>query len=284
MSRRSALLALAAALAVAGCARDDLGRRVPSCDPNEASATLLLSAQSVPDAEFIPCVNDLRVGWEYEHLEAERGRSRFWLSSDRVGERFLEVTVTGSCDLGDALQVRSDEADAPLLVDVRRSDAVLSVVVVPEGAEGLNRGYALRLADELSVETVANRTVRVTVDAGDDPTEDRISRALERGSPVFAVGVREREENTIELHLPNRRATPERLPLSEALQRIESGLGDPVYQATWHYLVRSACITYEFDARGPGVDTLPEQVQEALGLYPLDPLREYGRQLGYRIP
>jgi len=284
MRHRRALLALAAALAVSGCARNDLGRRVPSCDPNVASATVLLAAQSVPDVDFVPCVNDLRVGWEYEHLEAERGRSRFWLSSDRVGDRFLEVTLAGSCDLGDALQVRSDEPDAPLLIDVRRSDAVLSVVVVPEGAEGLNRGYALRLADDLSAATVANRTVRVTVDAGDDPTEDRISRSLERGSTVFVVGVREREENTVELHLANGRVAPVRVSLAEALQRIEDTLGDPVYRATWHYLIRSGCITYEFDARGPGIDSLPEEVQEALGLYPLDPLREYGRQLGYRIP
>ena len=47
---------------------------------------------------------------------------------------------------------------------------------------------------------------------------------------------------------------------------------------------RSACVTYEFDAEGPGVDTLPTDVQEALGLYPVDPLRAYGDQVGWVIP
>jgi hypothetical protein len=284
MSRGRTVVALCVALAVSGCGNEQIGRSVPSCDPNQAGSTLLLAAQSVADAEYVPCVVDLKAGWEYEHLEAKRGRAVFWLSSDRVGERFVEVTLAPACDLGDAVQITSDEPGVPLFVDVERSDAVLSVVVIPEGAEGINRGYALRVADALSEETVRDRSVRVTVDASNDPTEDRLSRALEPGNPALVVGTREQEEGAVELHIPGRTGDPPRLPLGDALEEIEDTLGAPRYRATWHYLFRSGCVTYEFDAKGAGIEALPGDVQEALGLYPLDPLREWGEELGYELP
>jgi hypothetical protein len=286
MSRRHAL-AVAALLVVSGCAREDIGRSVPSCDPNLAGSTLLLSAQSVRDVEYVPCINDLKAGWSYEHLQARSGWARFWLSSDRVGDRFLEVTLQPACELGAAVQVPSDEGAVPLFADVARHDYVLSLVVIPEGAGAVNRTYALQLADDLSGSIVRDRVVRVTVDASDDATEERIGRALEGGYPVLVVGAREQEEGSVELYLPGAYDSvpePERMPPAEALEEIEKTLGAPAYQATWHYLFRSGCVTYEFDARGPGVDTLPQDVASALGLYPIDPLREYGRDFGFVLP
>ena len=133
MIRPRLALLVGMALVVSACGNEQIGRSIPSCDPNQASSTILIAAQSVYGAEFIPCVDDLKAGWAYEHLQARRGRSRFWLSSDRVGFKFLEVTVQSTCDLGDALQVPSDEPGVPLFMDVERSDAVLPIVVIPEG-------------------------------------------------------------------------------------------------------------------------------------------------------
>jgi hypothetical protein len=287
MRRRLAASVLGIAVMINGFAREDLGRRIPSCDPNEASSTILLEAQSVRDTEYIPCISDLKAGWSYEHVEARSGHARFWISSDRVGERFLEVTLRPACELGNALQMPSDEGTVPLFVDVTRFDYVVSAVVIPEGAGAVNRAYALQLADEIGASVLRSRAVRVTVDASDDPTEDRISRGLQSGSPVFVAGSREQEEATVELYLPpggEELPPPQRLPLAEALEEIEDTLEDPVYEATWHYLFRSGCVTYEFDAHGLGVETLPQDVQAALGLYSVDGLRQYGEEFGYVLP
>ena len=286
MSRRIVLLIGLAVLA-SGCGPEGLGRTVPSCDPDQATSTLILQAQTIPGLEYVPCVNDLKAGWEYEHLQARSGLARFWLSSDRVGERFLEVTLRPGCDLGEAVQVPSDEGDVPLFVDVERSDSVLSLVVIPEGVGAENRSYALQLAEDLAGESIANRVMRVVVDAAEGSTQDRIARAVDLGSPALVVGSREQEEGLVELHLAGRRGAPpqpRRLPLEDAIEEIEDALEEPAYRATWHYLFEGGCATYEIDARGPGVATIEEDVQAALGLYLLEPLREFGEQYGWVLP
>ncbi len=285
--RHPAAVVVAVAVLCSACAREDVGRSVPACDPSQITNTIILEAQSVPDVEYIPCVNDLKAGWSFEDVEAHSGRSRFWIDSDRVGERFLEVTLEASCELGGAVQVPSDEGFVPLFVEVERFDYALPVVVVPEGEGTENRAYALSLAEDLGTSIVRDRAVRVTVDAGDDPTEDRITRALESNAAVLVVGAREAEEGSVELYLPaseGEMVEPQRLSLRGALDEVEDTLGDPAYRATWHYLFRGGCVTYRFDASGPGIDSLPRDVQEAVGLYPVDPLRELGVEYGYVLP
>jgi hypothetical protein len=285
MRRRTALV-LGSVVLLSGCARDVIGRTVPACDPDQVGSTVILEAQSVPDVEYVPCINDLKAGWTYEHLKAESGEARFWISSDRVGERFLEVRLQPACEIGDAAQVESDEGSVPLFVDVENSDYILSLVVIPEGADVGNRTYALELAVDLGSEVVEDRTVRVWVDASDDATQDRITRALEGGAPVLVVGPREREENLVELYLVDEEGAvqePQRLSLGDALEEIEETLDEPSYEARWHYLFRSGCVTYTFDAHGPGIESLPREVQAALGLYPVDPLRELGAEYGYVV-
>jgi len=285
MRWRAASLVIAV-FVLASCS-SELGRRVPWCD--DLNATTILSAQAVAGAGYLPCLNDLKPGWTYEHLEAERGRSRFWLTSDRVGTRFLEVSLGKSCDPGDATQVVSDEPNAALFTRIDIADFSLPITIVPEGTGTANRSYALELADQLSGAVLVGREVRIRIDAGDDPTESRITRAVAEQRPVLVVGTREQEERTIELHLPRPGSDADPLvfsgiPLSRGLYEIEERLGHPRYRATWYYVFDSGCVTYEFDAKGTGVAAIPGDVRAAIGLLPLAEPRRILEEQGRVVP
>jgi hypothetical protein len=98
---RRAALAVAVTLLAGGCAQaSDLH---PSCRGEEA--LFILAAQAVPSATLLPCVAQLPVGWDLAGAHAEAGTFRFWLSSDRAGHQAVEVTLTATCDVGDAIEV-----------------------------------------------------------------------------------------------------------------------------------------------------------------------------------
>jgi hypothetical protein len=93
--------ALVAAVA-GGCAaqrHDD-----PSCRGSDSSI-FLLQAQAVPSATLIPCVLPLPGGWRHGGSEVRSGLARFWLGSDRAGDRAAEVTLAADCDLSGATQL-----------------------------------------------------------------------------------------------------------------------------------------------------------------------------------
>ena len=190
MRHRAVVLILAAALLGSGC-NSQLGREEPGCDTDTIGTTLILSAQSVRGAAYVPCIHDLKPGWTYEHLVARSGQSRFWISSDRVGVRFLEVTFEGWCDLGGALAEDSDEDHIPLFVDVRREDFHIRMTVVPEGNDETHIEYAAELVAEISATRVEDRLVEARVDSADLPTTERIRSALGQGrieGDLLAVG------------------------------------------------------------------------------------------------
>ena len=115
--RRLALVACVLPL-LAGCVNVNLGapEPVPNCDPKSGrvsdsfSPAVVLMAQSVPSATLLPCINALPVGWTFSRLDANDHRARFWLSSDRGGERVVSVAVDRVCDLGSATETVSDQA------------------------------------------------------------------------------------------------------------------------------------------------------------------------------
>ena len=117
---RARLAVVVLALVASSCGASALGRTVVECDlePDGLSATSIITAQSVPSADFIPCITALRPGWNFHHVAPESGRSWFALDSDRVGFRFLQVTLTKTCDVGDAEPVASDHPGAEHFVDV----------------------------------------------------------------------------------------------------------------------------------------------------------------------
>jgi hypothetical protein len=72
-------------------------------------AVLLLAAQAVPSATYIPCVLPPPGGWSYGGYQVKSGAAQFWVNSDRAGAHAVDIRLTGSCDLAGAtgLHLRS---------------------------------------------------------------------------------------------------------------------------------------------------------------------------------
>ncbi|RBY78231.1 hypothetical protein DQ238_13135 [Geodermatophilus sp. TF02-6] len=101
------------ALLLTGCGApaDGLIGDVPACsigDDAVAASGVVLMAQAVPTASWVPCLQGLPVGWHFSGLDARRGSARFWLDSDRDGVHAIEVWLTGTCDTAGATEIPSD--------------------------------------------------------------------------------------------------------------------------------------------------------------------------------
>ena len=70
-----------------------------SCEGVHRQSIFILAAEAVPSATYIPCIEPMPAGWSYAGSDVRSGSIRFWLDSDRVGARAIEVTMTASCDL-----------------------------------------------------------------------------------------------------------------------------------------------------------------------------------------
>ena len=117
---------LATVLLVAGCGNGgtSVSSEVPACaagDGATAANGVVLMAQSVPTATWLPCVENVPVGWSFAGLDARSGSSRFWLDSDRDGVHAIEVRLTSGCDTRGATEIPSD------LDDLRRFERVTQV-------------------------------------------------------------------------------------------------------------------------------------------------------------
>ena len=115
MRRRLAatVLALLVAGAGAGCGNDSAAAVLdpPLCPVGSSGAGngVILMAQSVPTASWVPCLRTvLPSGWGFAHLDARDGVSRFWLDSDRDGTSAIEVRLEESCDTSGATEIASD--------------------------------------------------------------------------------------------------------------------------------------------------------------------------------
>lgn len=276
------VVALGLLVIFSGCSDVPLGRGVPACDAG--SNSLVLSVQAIPDTEYVPCINGLFTGWDYEDLHAETGRSVFWLDSDRVGLRFLEVALEGACDAGAAEQVTTDEPGVPLLVDVEEQFTV-TVTVIPEGRSAETFAYANRVELGLAVEDeIEGRELVVQTDARNTPTAARIEQALAEGYVAVVVSVRDAEEETMTVILPDTRAEYPDLSLDEAYELIEDNVAPPSYRGNWYYIFEGGCVTYTFDAEGSGVETIEADVKAAVGLFDAELFRQAGRDAGFEIP
>ncbi|NEK59713.1 hypothetical protein GCU56_17790 [Geodermatophilus sabuli] len=83
----------------------------PACsigDEGSAANGVVLMAQSVPTASWVPCVRGLPLGWHFSGLDARRDEARFWLDSDRDGVHAIEVRLTARCDTEGATEIPSD--------------------------------------------------------------------------------------------------------------------------------------------------------------------------------
>ncbi len=116
MSARGLLAVLAlAAGASAGCAQpvQPMGSGELACrvgDDAEPANGVVLMAQAVPTATWVPCLDAVPLGWHLSDVQVQDGSGSFWLDGDRDGVRAIEVRLTASCDTGDATAIPSNRA------------------------------------------------------------------------------------------------------------------------------------------------------------------------------
>jgi hypothetical protein len=125
VTRRAVPVALLAALALAGCSSDSATAVLdtPLCPVggSDADNGVILMAQSVPTASWVPCIRTaLPLGWGFRHMDAEDGLSRFWLDSDRDGQQAVEVRLERSCDTSGTTEITSDRVGMRRLERVRQ--------------------------------------------------------------------------------------------------------------------------------------------------------------------
>jgi hypothetical protein len=164
-SRRTAaaVVLLAAPLSAAGCGggSTSVSDELPACasgDDATAAHGVVLMAQAVPTAAWVPCVESVPVGWTFAGLDAHSGGARFWLDSDRDGTHAIEVALDAGCDTGGATEIPSERED------LRRFERVTQVTPQYHGRRyyvfdggcttitfrltGENRGEPLALATQ----------------------------------------------------------------------------------------------------------------------------------------
>ena len=113
-SRRAAAIVLTIApLLLTGCGSGttSTSTALPACadgDDARAANGVVLMAQAVPTATWVPCVESVPVGWTFAGLDARAGSARFWLDSDRDGMHAIEVRLTAGCDTGEATEIPSE--------------------------------------------------------------------------------------------------------------------------------------------------------------------------------
>jgi tRNA A-37 threonylcarbamoyl transferase component Bud32 len=76
----------------------------PGCGTGHA---MILAAQAVPSAAFLPCIAALPPGWTPAGAEIASGNATFWLDSDQAGPTAVTITLTAACDTSGARQIAS---------------------------------------------------------------------------------------------------------------------------------------------------------------------------------
>ena len=82
---------------------------VPYC---EREGSGLIATQSVPSAELVPCFNSIPAGWEVDTVTIDQDGTQVILDSDRAGVGAARLRFEDECDLGEAVEVPSDQEAA----------------------------------------------------------------------------------------------------------------------------------------------------------------------------
>jgi hypothetical protein len=259
-----------------------LGVGLPGCEVevrNPTSANIL-ALQAVPRAEYAPCINALKLGWDDINFEAESGRAGLEIGRDF--SPFLKVFITESCDVGDAVGVPSGVPGVNRYEAIEAVVSDIRVTLIPTGERPLI--HARSMIKDLPEIRIDDRLVIFTVsDAIDFSVRTRVNEALFTDQYVWIINDLDVEEDTLEL-----RRTPEGegargLSLDSALDRMEDQVPEITYKGNWFLVFDGGCITYDFDASGAVAETLEQDAEDAIGLYPNELLRQAARDLGYDI-
>jgi hypothetical protein len=277
--RRWLILVAAAAVVLSSCS--NLGVELPACPDQGASlpGSILLEAQAVPTARYGPCLRQLEPGWEAHDLRARSGRAWFWIDSDRMGDRFLTVSLQKSCAPGpSAIGAESGYEGISLYRDVATPDPIATLVVVPVAERHV--AYAIDLVDRMRE---AGLAVRGWESFG-RPFSERVTGVLESGYVALIVDDVDVEAETAAIRTPQAPQDEESgTTFDQILLRFGTAAGLEVYRGEWSYVFEGGCILYEFDAEGPGSSDVVNIVDNVLGVVPLEQLREIARQDGYDI-
>jgi tRNA A-37 threonylcarbamoyl transferase component Bud32 len=123
VSLAAAMLAIFAVPAVFG-----VGLLLPASAPSVhapdcgMSHAMILAAQAVPSAAFLPCIAALPSGWTTADPEIASGQASFVLDSGQAGLQTVTITLTAACDISGAQQIPSDQPG------MRRFERPLSLV------------------------------------------------------------------------------------------------------------------------------------------------------------
>ncbi len=267
---------------VLGACSDRLGRDVPECSAGITNS-IVMQIQAVDETAFVPCINALQAGWDYNHVDARSGSAFFSIDSDRIGEPFLTVTLSSGCDISGAEPATSDERPIELFKDVEE-DFTVPIVIVPEGPTEETLDAARSIVVDLFDMRLRGRAVAARVDNEEGPTGARISAAHAAGAHVITVSIRNAEEGTVSLLLANEEQERTDGRLSDAIDEIEDEVTPPSYRGSWYYVFADGCVEYRFDAAGPGVETIAGDVQASLSFLDAEAIRQVARDAGFELP
>jgi hypothetical protein len=90
----------------------DIGRQ-PTCasGPGTVQRGLLIMAQAVPGAEWLPCIRTVPQGWTFDEIRPRDGEVRMLFDSDRDGRTALTVVLRATCDLTGATEVPAEHPE-----------------------------------------------------------------------------------------------------------------------------------------------------------------------------
>jgi len=277
---RSRILLAPALLLVLSSCSSQLGRDIPECDGGVTNS-VVMQIQSVPATFYVPCVSALQAGWDFNHVEPRSGLATFTIDSDRIGEPFVTIRTTATCDFSSAEPASSDERPIELYKDVVE-DFEVRIVVVPEGpteatleaAQSVVVGsFGLRMRD---------RAVDAQVDVVESSTRERIRAAQATDAHVITISIRDAEEGTVALLLAGE--SEEKVgTIRQVLDEIEEHVDKPSYRGSWFYVFEGGCTEYRFDAAGAGVETVAADVQRSLSFIDAEAIKQTARDAGYDI-
>ncbi len=277
---RASLMVVALALLMSACGR--LGVGLPACETatrNPTSATVL-ALQAVPTADYAPCINDLKLGWDDIEYEVESGMAS--LEIGRQFSSFLEVRLTESCDIGPAVEVPSGYDDILRYDNIRQVESAIRVTIIPTGERP--RIHAIEMAADLEGTRIEDRPLVVSVDPDIDfSVRARANEALFADQYVWIISDLDIEEDTLGLRRTADGEGARGLSVHDALERMEEFTPEVSFVGQWYLVFNGGCITYDFDAAGEVAETIEQDVAEAIGLYPNHELREAGRQAGFEL-
>ena len=130
----TAMLALFTVPAVLG-----IGLLLPASNPAVHAPdcgtghTMILAAQAVPSAAFLPCIAALPPGWTTVNVEIASGQASFAWTSGQAGLQTATITLTATCDLAGARQISSGQPGMSQFARPASGSADVRYYVFPGG-------------------------------------------------------------------------------------------------------------------------------------------------------